>query len=356
MSTSDGFTVEVEMYVPSVSVVVLNYNGLEILGNAILYECLRSVLATDYPSFEVLFVDNASTDSSVDFVKTEFSKDPRLRIVCNEKNLGFTEGNNRGIRKAKGSYIVLINTDTKVEPTWLKMLVKSATAPDVGAVQSKLLQMDNPEFLDCAGGFVDYYGYHLERGHGESSAKYKLSDEIFYAKGASVLLKREALAKSGLFDPAIFLYFDEVDLCWRLWLSGFKVVFAPDSLVYHVSGSTASSIQQPKQLYFYIRNHLMVLLKNYNLKNAFVAVTVSLFFEIRNLILFLIRRKSLVSISIMKALLWNLRHLKYVWEQRQIVQQLVRKVPDKEIRKTMLKPYPAFPLYVLFSRFRYSKK
>jgi hypothetical protein len=142
-----------------------------------------SAFDTNYPNFEVLFVDNASTDDSVEFVK-KIGQNPRLRIIQNERNLGFTEGNNLGIRNAKGEYIALLNSDAKAEPKWLKELVKAIHPPEIGAVQSKLLQMSSPDVIDCAGGLIDYYSYHLEKGRGEKSCKYTETGEIFYAKGA----------------------------------------------------------------------------------------------------------------------------------------------------------------------------
>jgi hypothetical protein len=272
------------------------------------------------------------------------------------RNLGYTGGNNVGIRQSKGEYIALLNTDTKVDPRWLRALVEAAQPTEVGAAQSKLVQMSNPTLLDCAGGQVDYYGYHFERGQGEPAIKYNRATEVFYGKGASLLLKRSVLATTGLFDPGIFLYFDEVDLCWRIWLSGHKVIYAPDSLVYHASGSTASALQTPRKLFFYTRNHFVVLLKNYNLANASVAVKASLLYEVRNMALFLARRKPTVSWAILKGILWNVVHLRRILAERQRVQRLVRKVSDRQIQSQMLRPYPPFPLYMVFSRTRHKPK
>ncbi len=336
-----------------ISIIILNYNGRKNLG-AILTDCLSSVLNSDYPNFEVLFVDNASTDDSVSFVKMKFGSDARLRIIKNEQNLGFAEGNNIGIRAAKGDYFALVNSDTTVSPSWLKGAMKAITPEGVGAVQSKLLRINSPHVLDSAGGLLDYYGYHLERGRGEKASAYNKSVEIFYAKGAAVLLKRDILAKIGLFDSDIFLYFDEVDLCWRIWLSGHSVLYVPTSIASHASGKTASSLQQRRKMYFYVRNHFLVLVKNYDLVNALKAMVVSLFFETRNVMVFLLKRKQLVALSIIEAVSWNLTHLKATWRKRQFVQNQIRKVPDGEIKRHMLKPIPSFPLYILFHRTRYT--
>ncbi len=237
---------------PLVSVIILNYNCRKNLG-VVLENCLLSVFQTNYPSFEVLFVDNASTDDSVAFVERNFGEDARLRIIQNEQNFGFAEGNNIGIRKALGKYIVLLNSDTRVDPEWLTALVSTVRPPEVGAAQSKLLQLGAPELLDCAGGFLDYYGYHFERGQGERGSKYDQPGEIFYAKGASILIKREVLEKTGLFDPDLFIYHDETDLCWRTRLSGYTVLFSPKSIVYHASGSTMSRFQEKRRSFLSTR-------------------------------------------------------------------------------------------------------
>jgi hypothetical protein len=340
---------------PLISVIILNFNGKKVLGK-ILDDCLRSVFETNYPVFEVLFVDNASADGSADHVEELFGKNKKLRIIRNDRNYGFTEGNNIGIKNSTGGYIALINSDTKVDPDWLNELVTAIQPPEIGAVQSKLLQMSAPDLIDCAGGLIDYYGYHIEKGRGEKAHKYNETEEIFYAKGAGVLLKRKVLAETGFFDSEMFMYFDEVDLCWRIWLSGHKVIFAPKSVVYHASGATASRSQDKTRLYFHTRNHILTVLKNYNLENMFKAVKVSVLFEFRNALLFLIRRKPAVSTAIVQALAWNLFHLKHTWVKRQKVQNFVRKKSDKEIKKQMLSPFPPFPLYLVFPGLRYLRK
>jgi GT2 family glycosyltransferase len=188
------------MSFPLVSIIVLNFNGKKTLGK-ILEDCLLSVLETNYPNMELIFVDNASTDDSVAFVTKRFSSSSNLRIIRNDKNYGFAEGNNRGIREARGKYLALLNSDTKVDPDWLRELVVAAQNSQVGAVQSKLLIMNMPTQLDSAGGLIDYYGYPYEIGRLQEASRYERSREIFYAKGASILLKREVLNKTGLIDP-----------------------------------------------------------------------------------------------------------------------------------------------------------
>ncbi|MEM3871081.1 MAG: glycosyltransferase family 2 protein [Nitrososphaeria archaeon] len=332
-----------------VSVIILNYNGLRNLGN-ILKECIESVLNTDYPNFEVLFVDNASTDGSVDFIKKKFGWDARLKIIQNERNFGFAEGNNIGMKKAKGEYIVLLNNDTKVDSQWLKELVKALQAPEIGAAQSKILQLQNPNLLDCAGGFIDYIGLSYSRGYGEKAEKYQKITEIFYAKGAALIIKRKVLKRIGCLDPIMFLYYEEADLCWRVWLNGYKVIFVPTSIVYHAQGATTSKLFEHSRVYFLTRNRIITLIKNYDLKSLLKNLPSLILLDIRNALVLILRRKWCTSFSIFEAIIWNITHLKYIWKKRSIVQNIIRRVSDDRIHEIMIKPYPPFPHSLILSK------
>jgi GT2 family glycosyltransferase len=306
------------------------------------------VLKTDYPNFEVLFVDNASTDGSVDFIKKKFGWNKRLRIIQNERNLGFAEGNNKGIKRAKGGYIALLNNDTKVDPQWLKELVKALQDSEIGAAQSKLLRMNDPKLLDCAGGFIDYYGYVYERGRMEEHVKFNNSDEIFWAKAAALIVKREVLKKVGLLDSEMFINYEGTDLCWRIWLSGYKIIFVPTSIVYHACGLTVSTLKHHIPLYHYTKNQTLGLLKNYGAKNLLKSMPVFLILELHLALRLIATSNTRNSFAIIKALMWNLFRLKNIWKKRQISQKLIRKVPDEKLMELILKPYPPFPLSFLF--------
>lgn len=339
---------------PLVSVIILNYNGKRNLGQ-LFFDCLNSALKTDYPAFEILFVDNASTDGSVASVQKQFGENKNLRIIINKQNLGYPAGNNVGIRQAKGEYIALLNSDTIVDPLWLRELVIAIQPPEIGAAQSKLLLHDNPALMDCAGGFIDQYAYHhYEVGYKENANRYNNVYEIFYAKGASIIIKRSALKIAGLFEPGMFLFFDETDLCWRIRLSGYRIIFVPTSIVLHASGKSASKLQDQKRLYYSTRNRLFSVITNYNAKNMLNTLMVSLIWEMRNIVKFVATRKPHLVVAVVTALLWNLDNFDYVWRRRRQVQKFVRKVSDETIQKAMLKPFPPFPLSLIYSRAHYS--
>ncbi|MEM3833375.1 MAG: glycosyltransferase family 2 protein [Thermoprotei archaeon] len=143
---------------PLVSVIILNYNGLKYID-----KCLKSVLCTDYPNFEVIFVDNASTDESCEYLERRYSFNPRTKIVKNPENYGFAKGNDVGANHASGKYIVFLNVDTKVDPAWLTKLVSTLELDtSIGAAQAKLLRMDDPGRLDTCGHKLTPYGFTYE--------------------------------------------------------------------------------------------------------------------------------------------------------------------------------------------------
>lgn len=327
---------------PLVSVIVVNYNGKDFLDR-----CLSSLLMTDYSNFEVILVDNGSSDGNLDFVKDKFGHNPRLKTIKNTVNLGFAEANNIGIRHAQGKYVVLLNNDTVVAKRWLTELVKVMENDiRIAAAQSKLLLMDHPTRYDCAGGFLDHSGGTYARGQfALDTGQYEKIEEIFACKGAAMILRRGVLRTVGLLDSAYFFYYEETDLCWRIWLAAYKVVFVPSSVVYHKGGGSipkGTSQQIYFQVYLLNRNRIMTLLKNYEIRNLFVYLKPWLLLQLLGTMSAGIRgyRRSneLYFLASTKAILWNLRNLRSTYEKRLCVQKIVRKLPDNEvIRKMTLK-------------------
>jgi GT2 family glycosyltransferase len=325
----------VAMVWPMVSVVVLNFNGKKLLG-----KCLDSVLKSDYPNFEVVFVDNASTDGSVEFVRSNFGQYSNLRIMRNDGNFGFAEGNNIGARVARGKYVAFLNNDTEVDPEWLKELAKVMESDGtIGAAQSKLLLFDR-KTIDSAGDFINSYGKGWMRGHGEEDeGQYGRTDEIFSARGAAMIIRKQILREVGYFDSTFFMVFEDVDLCWKVRLNGYKVLFVPKSIVYHFGSSIRKETQDIGKGYFYsIRNSLAALIKNYDLQNLLIGGAVNVLFEFTHFLMSLpFPSKKRYTLSRLSALLWNLFNFRCLWKKRLKVQYYVRKIPDDQIKGLMIK-------------------
>ncbi len=250
------------MSAPRVSVVIVSWNALPLLQ-----QCLPSVAATDYPDLEILLADNASTDGSAAWVAEAF---PEVKIVRHPQNWLFCRGNNEAVRHATGKYVVLLNNDVEVPPGWLDPLVDLMEAqPMVAAVQPKLLQYDDRrrfEYAGAAGGFLDRLGYPFTRGRlfatvERDGGQYDDARDVFWATGAALLLRRSAFEEVGRLDERFALHMEEIDLCWRLWRAGYRVMVEPTSEVYHLGGSSLPQ-GSPRKTYYNFRNSLLMLYKN----------------------------------------------------------------------------------------------
>jgi GT2 family glycosyltransferase len=330
-----------EMHIeePQVSVIILNYNG-----KAFIAKCLSSVLKSDYSNFEVILVDNGSTDGSIEMTKELFSGDRRLKVIENSRNLGFAEGNNVGARHARGEYIVFLNVDTEVDQGWLRELVKvMASDSKIGAAQCKLLLAQDKSRLESAGHYIDYVGIESVESTivlGEvDRGQYDRVRDIFYARGAAMAIKKYVFFKAGMFDPAYFIDHEEIDLCWRIRLSGYRVVFVPRSIVYHYGSAIAGKREDNPFILFNLRkNHIMSLLKNYELRNVLKYLPIYVTFLAAHALFSTVKDKKSTVFAYFKAILWILINFRYIYAQRLRVQRLVRRVPDSEVMKCMVPP------------------
>jgi hypothetical protein len=246
---------------PSVSVVILTWNA-----QALLEQCLPSVLATDYPRLQVVVADNASSDDSVPWLARAH---PEVTVVRHPANWLFARGNNAALPHATGELVVLLNNDVEVPPGWLRPLVAAMDDPAVAAVQPKLLQYDvrrRFEYAGASGGFLDRVGYPFTRGRlfgalEDDRGQYDDARDVFWATGAALLLRRAALDEVGLLDERFGMHMEEIDLCWRLWRAGWRVRVEPASTVYHIGGASLPQ-GDPRKAYYNFRNSLLMLYKN----------------------------------------------------------------------------------------------
>jgi len=248
---------------PRVSLVVVSWNARPLLERF-----LPSLLATDYPDLEVVVADNASTDGSAEWLTAHH---PAVKVVRHPANWRFCRGNNAALPLTTGRYVALVNNDVEAPPGWLRPLVATLEAhPDVAAVQPKLLQVADRqrfEYAGAAGGFLDAYGYPFARGRLFSTlepdaGQYDNARDVFWATGACLLLRRDALeAAGGLFDERLEMHMEEIDLCWRLWRAGWRVRVEPASAVYHLGGGSLPQ-GSPQKTYYNFRNSFLLLHKH----------------------------------------------------------------------------------------------
>ena len=253
-----------------VAVVILNWNGAELLRRFLPSVCSH----TNTEIADVIVVDNGSDDNSVQIIKQEF---PQVRTLLFPKNYGFAEGYNRALDALDYEYAVLLNSDVETSPHWLEPLLDFVEKnPDVAACQPKirsLREREKFEYAGAAGGFIDRYGYPFCRGrvfgtieddHGQYDDK---PCDIFWASGAALFVRTEVYRKVGGLDPLFFAHMEEIDLCWRIHLAGYRVAVVPQSMIFHQGGASLDAAN-PRKTYLNFRNNLLMLYKNLPLKEG----------------------------------------------------------------------------------------
>ena len=211
---------------PLVSIIILNYNAGDLLLN-----CVDSVFKSTYPNFEVIIVDNLSTDNSHIRCKEKFEK---IQLIENKKNLGYCEGNNMGIKSANGEFILILNPDTIVDPDWLNELFRAYHKHGEALYQPKHLSLKEKSTIMSTGNMMNVFGFGYARGKGKKDVnQYNMIEQIGYASGTCLFAPSSVFKKVGLLDSFIFLYHDDLDLGWRAAQLGIKSYYVPSSIIYH---------------------------------------------------------------------------------------------------------------------------
>lgn len=242
-------------------------------------ECLDSLRKQIFRDFEIILVDNGSTDGSVELVRTRFTE---VQVVTLPKNIGFAGGNNAGILASSGRYVALLNNDTKADPDWLSSLVNAtASGKHVGMWASKILSYDSPNVIDNTGLLLYWDG--LARGRGRlevDRGQFDQQQEALFPSGCAGLYRKVMLDEIGLFDEEFFAYADDVDIGLRGRLAGWDCVYVAGAVVYH-KYSSSSSAYSPMKAFLVERNRIWVLLKYY----PFEMVLLSPYYTFKRLIL-----------------------------------------------------------------------
>ena len=243
------------------AVVILNWNGRQHLE-----QFLPSVVAHTPQQVRIIVADNGSTDDSVAFLAQHY---PAIEIIRLERNYGFAEGYNRALEQVDAELFILLNSDVEVTAGWVEPLVATLTNNrSVAAVAPKLRSYGNRdhfEYAGAAGGYIDVLGYPFCRGRilstlEQDNGQYDTAQEVFWASGAAFCCRADVFRMLGGFDADFFAHMEEIDLCWRMQLQGYKIMVEPHSTVYHLGGGTMPN-ESPRKLYLNYRNNLSMLFK-----------------------------------------------------------------------------------------------
>lgn len=263
----------------NIAIVILNWNGRKYLE-----QFLPSVLSSVNSNTSIIVADNGSTDDSISFLETKY---PDIRIIRFTQNHGFAKGYNEALKQVEAKYYVILNSDVEVQPGWLQpmhtLLESDAT---IAACQPKILSFNNKkifEYAGAAGGWLDKYGYPFAKGRifdvcEEDKGQYDQSEPIFWASGAALFIRSSVFHETNGFDEYFFAHQEEIDLCWRIQLAGYKIYSCPSSVVYHVGGGTLPRGNSLKT-YLNFRNNRIMMSKNLPLRKKLWIMPVRSFLD-----------------------------------------------------------------------------
>lgn len=319
-----------------------------------LNDCFSSLRKSNYPNLEIIMVDNGSTDDSVTFVESNY---PEVKIIRSETNLSYSGGNNLGIRQATGEYIILLNNDTRVTPGWIDPLLDSFKSDShVAACQPKILSMSDPamfEYAGAAGGFMDRLGYPFLRGRifdtlEKDTGQYDDVVDLFWTSGAAMAIRKQVLDETGLLDEDFVLHMEEIDLCWRMHLLGYRLSIRPEAKVYHYGGGTLGAEKMSK-MYYNHRNSIFMLFKNYSLPRLLWTFPLRFLLDIALILKSVMALDLKRMLAVMKAYLWLIAHPGLILRKRVATQRL-RRSTDREIDRYLLKGSLVLRYYLLGKR------
>jgi len=304
---------------PLISIIILNYNT----GNLLL-DCVNSIQKSKYKNFEIILVDNVSKDNSHILCKEKF---PTIQLIENSENLGYCEGNNVGLSVAKGQFVAVLNPDTIVDKDWLNELLKAYDINGEGIYQPKFLATTDHSMLLSTGNMIQIFGFGFSRSKGEIDKKqFEKLEKINYASGTCLFTSKEVLKKIGLFDPFLFAFHDDLELCWRGSLKKINSFYVPKSIVYHPIEGTSFK-WSPLKFKLLERNRKYCLLTLYDRKTL-LKMLPSLFLVDLAVFFFylskgLIKMKILADIEILKN--FKMVNKKYTQNQK------IKNISDKEL-------------------------
>jgi len=316
------------------SIIIVNYNGKKYLSN-----CLQSIFLNDYSNFEIIIVDNNSTDNSIFFIKKKFSEFlNKIKIISLTKNFGPAYARNQGVKIAKGKIISFLDNDTEVDINWLKT-ANSEFKKDkkLGCIQSKLLLLDEKNSFDYAGDYLNQFGLlsHRATYKDYDTGQFNQKEIIFSAKSAGMFIRKDIFNLIHGFDTDYFIYVEETDLCWRSWLKGYKTIYCPTSIVYHGFGGSFKLLKSSFTTYnlrFHgTKNYILTMLKNLSTPKLIKILPIQIIiFILFSFYLLILKFKIKESFYVILGIIWNLKNIKKTLSKRQIIQKN-RKITEEKL-------------------------
>ena len=308
---------------PLVSIILLTYNSMVHIKT-----CLDSIQKLRYPNVEVILVDNASSDGSAEYVENNYSF---VKVIRNKENMGFAYGNNVGAAVASGRYILFLNIDTEAAPYSVNNLVQIAESDStIGICGCKLLFFYRRDVLQSAGGRYSLLGIPWDRGtYEKDQGQFDKIEEVSFVCGAALLIRKNLISQIGSFDPAFFAYNEDVDLCLRSWVCGFRVMYVPGAIVYHKLQWDSNRRFNPRFVFHQHKNTMLILMKNFKILTIIKWLPLSLAYETFWFVSFVTKHRVPSAWAIVKSLIWITRNSSYIIRERQrILHKRLKPISD----------------------------
>jgi len=304
---------------PIFSIIIVTYNSEEFIR-----ECINSILNSKFKEIEVIIVDNASSDNTP-FILNEYKNKQLIKIFLNNRNVGFAKACNIGAMYARGKYLVFLNPDTIVSPNWLSAIYKIFSEKNNIAIIQPLLLDYYDHRKVYSGGLLllhPFVGFYWSLGNNDIKKIKEKSKNMYFAfaTGAALCIRKDVFTKVGGFDDTFFLYFEEIDLNWRVWLAGYKSICTFNSVVYHAGGkgaSLSSIARKYLRAYFIHRNWFRHIIKNFTVKNLIKCLIIGLIlFLLRDVYILFKNREYIYLYSLIRSIFNNLKHIRLLIKAR----------------------------------------
>jgi len=313
---------------PLISIIIANYNG-----DYFLKECIDSMHAEKSDLFEVIVVDDCSTDHSLSIL-TSYKNRAMLRLVSSKTNKGAAHSRNIGALKAKGKILFFLDYDTILTPGWgdaIKTFFENY--PKAGMAQAKILQKGTNQY-DYAGDYISPFGFLVERAQGaKDQGQFNTIEKVFSVRGAAMIIRKDVFKIVGGFDEDYGYYWEEPDIAWRIWLRGYEIYFLPSVTVYHAFGTDEKQIEYYRNndiIYKGCKNAITTMIKNFETKNLFIRLPIHILFWLMLSVPIFIKGEFSKSFAIWRGVGWNLLHTDLIRKKRTPI-QVSRTITDDEL-------------------------
>jgi GT2 family glycosyltransferase len=332
---------------PKVSIIILNWNGEKLLK-----KYFHSLVNQQFKNIEIIFVDNNSTDKSIDIAKSINKKKNKIKFIKNNKNYGTAKASNIGAKYSKGKYLLFLSNDMLFEKNlvgnFYNFLEENSHVGVATIKMFKEIENKKTNIIDSCGGNIDLFCTAQSNNINLNQKKINdVNNEIFFSFGGALFIKKELFDKVKGYDDRYFTLTDDIDLCWRIKLIGYKIYYILGSHLYHrVSATLSKTHNRATKRFFSERNSLSSCLKNYSFLTLLFFLPIYLVFAVMEILFFLIIFRPKMSNAMIKSILWNIVNIKQTLKKRIHIQS-IRVVNDMQILGKMIK-YP-IKLYYFYS-------